>query len=76
MCRALLALNGRTADTVLQLLDSEHLQALAELAAGIPSSKDERNRRDFSIFSSSGTKETIPDENLLALRQYFVEKTP
>jgi hypothetical protein len=70
ICSVILGFNSRTAEQVVKLLNKEHLQELIRYAQSIPRSRHERDIGGFEIFSSGGSVK-IPDENLVALSDYF-----
>jgi hypothetical protein len=73
LCTILLSFNTQTAKQIAALLNTSQLEELMQYAYKISSSKEERDRLEFKILSSNGS-EKIPDENLVALRNYFVKE--
>jgi hypothetical protein len=70
-CTILMAMTPRNVTRILPLLSDSHVGQLKRYAAQIADNLEERDKRDHSILSSSGTSTRIPDENLETIRRHF-----
>ncbi len=71
-CTILKTFTPQTGAAIYPLLDQGHREELARYARSIPRFRWERRFRKFEIFHSSGSSELIPDENLVAIRKFFL----
>lgn len=67
----LLALTPGNVQRISPFLSATHIEQLQEYAQSIGTTKPKRDEEGHSIFSSSGTTQRIPDENLEVIRKYF-----
>lgn len=59
------------APRIAKLLPDHHVERLREFARDIPATKEARDAADYTLWSKGRGERRMPDENLVAIREWF-----